>query len=254
MQNDGDKLLLARLNDCFYLCKKHSSPKFLHFLNEAEVAFLSKHIPKSENCVFFGGYADAQRKALGVFTNTNIDIYNKSNEELFDYFPICAIRFMFKDKISLSHRDFLGSIMALGIKREAVGDIVVSEGSAIVFCLEGVTKAITELSKIGKVGVRAEKVISFAIKSIELDVQDGTISSNRLDCLLSFLLKKSRTAVKDLIISGRVRVDYNETCSISRLIEKGSVISVRGYGKFKIVSYNGYSKKGKIRVSVGRYI
>lgn len=255
---DEYKHILARLDDCINLCKKQGIPKFLGFLNEAEAFAVKKRIPKGENCVFYGGYQHSQRVMLGVFSGTYLDNFDNSvngflSENLSEVFPISAISFAFPSNFTLTHRDFLGSIMALGIKREAIGDIIVNSGNALVFCHQTVAQTILGLDKIGKVGVKTELGISIEIPEQKFQTISGTISSTRLDCILSLVLKKSRSVCKELIESGKVMLDYSETFDCSKQVNEGGIISIRGFGKLIFVGCNGTSRKNKIRVEIEKY-
>lgn len=253
------KHILARLDDCINLCKRQGTPKFLGFLNEAEAFTIKKHIPKGEDCVFYGGYKHSQRVILGVFTGTyffdNFDnsVNGFSSENLSEVFPISAISFTFPSNFTLNHRDFLGSIMALGIKREAIGDIIVTNGKALVFCHQTVAQSILGLDKIGKVGVDTESGISFEIPEQKFEIISGTINSTRLDCILSLVLKKSRSVCKEFIESGKVTLDYSEILDSSKKVNEGGIISVRGFGKLIFVGSNGVSRKNKIIVEIKKY-
>ena len=118
------ELFKARLKDTADICAKTSKPKYLGFLSAAE-AVLAGQTLKNADCrtSFYGGYETAERVMLGCFPDWL--------EE--DSFPISALTFKFRENDTLYHRDFLGSLMALGIKRETVGDILTEQGRAVIF-------------------------------------------------------------------------------------------------------------------------
>ena len=123
--SDDDKQLIARLNNGIDLCLTRQKPYFMSFMSERKQALLVSELKKAyfDNYLFFGGYDDSERKMLGLFFD----------EPSTSMFPICGIEFSFRKCDRLTHRDFLGSLMSLGIERETVGDILVEDGRAVVF-------------------------------------------------------------------------------------------------------------------------
>lgn len=123
--SDDDKQLIARLNNGIDLCLTRQKPYFMPFMSERKQALLASKLKKAyfDNYLFFGGYDDSERKMLGLFFD----------EPSTSMFPICGIEFSFRKCDRLTHRDFLGSLMSLGIERETVGDILVEDGRAVVF-------------------------------------------------------------------------------------------------------------------------
>ena len=122
-------LLKDRVFDTVGICQKTDRPKFLGFLSLEETAFVENTVSKLKaNYKFFGGYEDAQRVIFGCFPEW------ESEWE----FPISGVTLTFRKSDSLTHRDVLGSLMALGLKREAVGDILIEEARAVLTSIYGV--------------------------------------------------------------------------------------------------------------------
>jgi len=119
-----EKLFFPRLDDLVTLCEKTGVPQFLGFLSETETALARGYL---KNCTLstqvYGGYENALRN----FVCVKPDWCEKAE------FPITAVTFLYKDDYKLTHRDFLGAVMSLGIEREKVGDILVGEGKAVMF-------------------------------------------------------------------------------------------------------------------------
>ena len=134
-------LLKDRILDTVGICNKTDRPKFLGFLSLEQSVFAENIISKLDsNYRFFGGFDGAQRVMLGCFPEWQSE---------WD-FPISAITFTFRKTDILTHRDFLGSLMALGLKRETVGDILVEEARAVVFLTDETADYV--LSQITKIG------------------------------------------------------------------------------------------------------
>ena len=115
--SDNDKLFLSKLDDGVYLCNKRQQPYFFPFFSEREQAIANVHLDSIgfKSYAFFGGYETAERKMLGLFFDEDKP------------FPIAALDFAFRKSDTLTHRDFLGALMSLGIERETVGDILVED-------------------------------------------------------------------------------------------------------------------------------
>lgn len=219
---------------------------YSEFLNVAQQSELKKmRLPvKTE---LFGGYENAER-AVAVF----------GSEEDFGYEcspPIVFIRIeplQMKFADNFTHRDFLGSLMALGIKRETLGDIIISENTAYLVCLETIADyVIFQLDKVKHTNVKCS--LCDSIPSNVLPKTEDTeliVSSERLDVLISAVYNLSRNESQKLIEAEKVYINSVLSESASLLPEVGAVISVRGFGRFV---YNGIirtTKKGRNVIAV----
>lgn len=242
-------LLIARLEDIIEASAKKQFPSFMGFLNEQEISVLLQHLKKSHinNYRFFGGYENSDRCLLGVSYGDYIEDY---------YYPITGISFKYRAEFKLSHRDFLGSLMGLGLKREAIGDILVGEGYAVVFVKDEIKKYVfSQIQKIGSVGVIAEEWDNYTLPiKNEFENISCTISSARLDNIVSALVPLSREKSATLIKQGYVCVNSLVTDNVSYTIKTGDKISIRGKGKFIIGEFSGVTKKGRLKIIVQKYI
>lgn len=243
--DNEDKELLSRVEDLADLSFTRHKPVFLGFLNEREQYIINNTFPfYSSNISFFGGYDGAKRRILCF-----------SGEELLPDFPIEPIYFKFRKSDKLSHRDFLGALMNLGIERNCVGDIVVNEGEAVCFVKEDIAEYIcSQLSKIGRVGVRI-------VKGSECDIDYGEatellsliVSSMRLDVVCAAIIKLSREKTANLILSGKVFTNYFENKNVSCVLKQDDILTIRGYGKFIVKEQLGTTKKGRIKINIVHY-
>ncbi len=243
---DAD-LLNARINDTADIALRTNKPKFLGFLSFEQSA-LAQKILKNRNVSFrlFGGYVNAQRVMLGCFPEWAKD---------FD-FPISAITFTYRKEFSLSHRDFLGSLMALGITRETVGDILVEDGRAVVFLTNEVCDfVLNEITKIGKIGVTVTRGFEGILpKNCVLAEFSDTVASCRADCVVSALASVSRTKANELIEMGYVSVNSLVCQKTTKEISENDIVTIRGKGKFIIVSLTSKTKKQRIVLVYKKYI
>lgn len=239
------KLFNSKLDDAVYLCEKRHSPYFTSFFTEEEQAYARQYLKSVhyDNYSFFGGYDNSERKVLGLF-------YDEPQP-----FPVKAILFTFRKNDKLTHRDFLGSLMSLGIQRDTVGDILVEDGRAVVFVKSEIRDYISsQISKVGRVGVA---VSSFDASDLPqgrgFEEKEFTVSSMRLDNIVSAVSGLSREKAKNLLISGSVSVNHLPCQKISRVLNEGDKLTIRGKGKYEICGVNGVTKKHRIRISIIYY-
>lgn len=244
---DGQReLLTAKLKDCVRTAGRR--PCYLGFLDESEAAFCRDFL-KREPCgyLLWGGYQGAERVMAGFFP----DYMEPSTED----FPIAALTFSCRPGDKLSHRDFLGAFMALGIERSVVGDILVEEGRAVAFVRREMERYFLDnLQKIGRVGVRIAPGYQAPLPAVrEYKDISGVIASNRLDCIAALLCRTSREKAARLIASGAVLVNHQEALSVDRRLEERDIVSIRGHGKFILDSFGPLTGKGRLNVKCRKY-
>jgi len=242
-----EKLFYPRIDDCVLLCERTNTPQFFGFLSETETALARKYLSKnSQNTEFFGGYSEAIRNFLCVKPSWCDEVK----------FPIDAVTFKYKPCYTLSHRDFLGAVMSMGIAREKVGDILVGEGICVLFAENKIAKhIISQVEKVGNVGVTLTLGMpdTLPIKTTKKEFSD-TVSSNRLDAVVSALCNCSRSKAVELIEGGFVCLNSFISEKVTRSVNSGDVISVRKYGRFNILSVDELSKKGRNILKYEKYI
>lgn len=241
------ELFKARVKDAAEICVKTSRPKYFGFLSAAE-AVLAEQLLKNPPCrtAFYGGYKQAERVMLGCFPDWM--------EE--DGFPITALTFKYRESDALSHRDFLGSLMALGIKRETVGDILTEEGRAVVFVTDEICEYIkSQVTKIGRTGVAVTEGYTTPLpEGDKLAEFTDTAASDRIDCVISALCGFSRARALDALSEGIVTVNSVTVTKPAKSVCEGDIISVRGKGRFLISSLEGRTKKNRIVINYKKYI
>ncbi len=249
--NVSDALLKSRIQDAVRICRNNDYPQFLGFLDErqkalSEIYFQKEHV-QVQAC-YWGGYPDAVRTVMGIFPED----YEYQMED----FPIVPLEVLFTAKESLSHRDFLGSLMGLGMKREAVGDILVVSGKCVVFVSNGISEYIlTQWIKVGRTNIKCSVPAELDIpQSNGFSEISGTVASSRLDCVIAAVLKVSRSSAVDLITERCVCVDFLECTNAAKLISGGRIISVRGDGKYIIDEIGPMTKKGRFVLKARKYL
>lgn len=180
-----------------------------------------------------------------------------SGEELgyVEEFPITCIQAKplspkFAD--DLTHRDFLGALMNLGIERSTLGDILLEENTAFIFCMENMAEFIIEnLSKVKHTSVLCEKAkVIPALSDKDRQEVKIQITSGRMDAVVSKVYRLSRSEALELFRQKKIFVNGRQCENNSQPIKNGDMISVRGYGKFEYSGMQNISKKGKINATV----
>lgn len=263
-----EQILYQHFNDMIQLSYQRGIPVYSQFnsLREAELAslaldeFYGKHWKEGEQVVSFGGYPDAERRILCFLPE------QCNKETSIENFPICCVRIMpvnkrFCDR--LNHRDYLGTIMNLGLTRDQIGDILVEQEKSdahissigFIFCKKDKAELILELNRIKHTTVVSE-IVDFRQMNWEPEFKEisGSVSSFRLDSVLSLAIRTSRSQGLTLIQSGNVFLNGRCCTENAKKLEEGDIFSVRGYGKFLFEKISTQSKKGRYHITIKQYI
>lgn len=220
------------------------------FLSPAQAAMV-KSIAYKNDCFYkcFGGYDYAER-TIAAF-------YDQYNEPQFMDFPIGCIKIIPAPNNTLpNHRQIMGTILSQGLKRDVLGDIVVTEDSAYVFCSDNMLDYIcSNVQRIGNTSV------NFEIMDIlpRLDKKIGqakriTVSSPRLDAVLSSALNLSRSKAALLVSQGMVNLNHIEEKRPDLKINVGDILSIRGYGRVQINDIGTPTKKNRLPMELELFI
>ena len=247
------ELLKKRLGELAEKSYRNNQYLFTNFLNMAEMnAFYEmkreiSHVPVTA----FGGTQNCERLMLRF-----------GSEELFGYeepFPICCIHIrplMEKFADDLTHRDFLGAIMNLGIEREVVGDISIKGKSAYIFCTEKIAPYLAEhLVQVKHTSVMCSILEEVpAILSPTLEPREVIVPSERIDAVLGKLCNLSRSQSAEAFREKKVFVNGRQCENNSYQLKAGDVVTCRGFGKFIYQGVKYGTKKGKSCVEVSVYV
>ncbi len=199
----------------------------------------------------FGGYDGAERQMVAFIPDALCYEWE---------YPIVCLKLLpqypkFAEK--LTHRDLLGAIMNLGIERSRIGDLVCQNDEYYVFCWENIALFITEnLSQVRHTAI----AIAVYDQVRELNVQpefhdiNEIVASNRIDCIIAKAYHMSRSEASEYLFSEKVFINGKSITNCNQSCENGSIISVRGKGRFIFETNNATSKKGKLRVCFHMYI
>ena len=227
-------------------CMKDYDVKCSDFLNPYEVKNAISILNSNKDIKYTvdGGYDESERSVIFMYP------FYMEYEDIENTLRFIQIEGNFKFK-SISHKDYLGSLMNLGIKREKVGDIIIHDNLCQVIVSSDVCDfIIMNLEKVSRNNVRVKEISKEEIVYNPPNYKDisFTITSSRLDCIISGLYNISRQESTKLINGERVQVDYEKITSPSKEIKDEALISVRGKGRAKIINIGELTKKGKIKI------
>lgn len=241
----------AKFLDKLALCEKRREAVFTAFLTPVEQVNFEQLIwqAKAEvDYLFYGGSDEAEYKVLAVFP----DFMELEVTE----FPIrCLCINSSAKNADISHRDVLGSLMGLGFKRDRIGDIWIGEDQIQVLCEAEMASYIEyNLERIGRYRVSCEvkSVEALVVPVVEGEKYFKTVSSLRLDAVLSAGFNLSRGSAQKLIDTERVKVNHLVQSKSGFLLKEGDVISCRGKGRLVIESVDGVSKKDRIKITLSK--
>ena len=235
-------IMFAHIFDMAVQADRYSRAVYGDFLSENSIALLNSRkgfLPAEPT--LFGGFSGAERQMVAF-----IPEYEEAA------FPISALRITSPMMKGLTHRDYLGSVLGLGIKREKCGDIIISEDSAYILLSGDIASyALNSLTKVGRIGVKCEIVPLSEINMPQKSFKPitGTVSSLRLDAIVSLFSGKGRSKAAELVLGGLVFVNGICVQKTDMRLNDGDIISLRGKGKATL-TIGGTSKKDRIFVTL----
>lgn len=260
--SEDKKRLFARLDD---LCRsaEQGIPVSSCFLSPRELYFGAEYLRThgmAGRFLEWGGYGAAERKKILVLPEYMEEV---SIEGLSDYgvdVGIVALSLVGSGFVKISHRDFLGSILGLGLERDVIGDILLTEGErtvATLLCDTAIADYIaSNLTKVGRDTVRVSTVELSAdfLPERKFSHISDTVASARLDCIVASVCSLSRERAREAVVAGLVELDYEPEERPDRTVIAPAVLTVRGYGKFKINSVSDVTRKGRLRLDADKYM
>ena len=243
-----DKEFVALIFDKLALLEREFEPQLTEFLDPHQ-QFLATEILRgwSEGGYkFWGGFDWAERQRLVLYPDF------LEGQALNFEIAYLSVKGNFKF-INLKHRDILGSLMGLGIKRKKIGDILVGEAEAQLLVTEDLADYITfQLNKVHQVPVRLKRISmeQLIIPSDNSKELRTTVSSLRLDSVLSAAFGMSRSLIADEIKADKVALNWQSAINPASEVKEGDVFSLRGKGKGSLLQVLGPTKKGRIAIIV----
>ncbi|MBE7015579.1 MAG: hypothetical protein E7417_02010 [Ruminococcaceae bacterium] len=240
-------IFVKHVQDVCRLCEKYNSPRFSKFLDERGQREILK--APVANTMLYGGYDDAEWKMFGAFPE-----YETAQGSAF---PIKVLDIHKKYNVPIGHRDYLGTILSLGIDRNKIGDILVRDSGAYVYVSEDISEFLaSNLTKIASCGVRVELIDMDAVvvpekRSVIMDV---VAASRRIDAVVAAVTHKSRRDMKKEIALGNVKVNHEPVSGRDDQLKENDLLSIKGYGRIRIVSFGGTTRSGRLHIDVERFL
>lgn len=210
----------------------------------------------------YGGYGEAERRKLYVLPDYMTDGTAEPDRERLAEFGytthLSAVSVQGSGYRVLTHRDFLGSLLGLGLERSVLGDLIVTEEgrAALVFCEERIVPFLLgEWTKVASdtVKVRPCDPTEVALPPRQFIPIQDTVASPRLDAVVASLCRLSREKARELVLNGLVEMNYESEERPDRTVTPPTQISVRGFGKYRVTELGDLTKKGRLRLRAEQY-
>ena len=276
LHDESIRLLLSRLDDLVRVGGRGEAA-VSSFLTPREAKYARAHLSarvSAGTAVLWGGYPTAERVRVVIlpdYTEGLVDaavlasdpvaaLTDGGLDDLADTIrcAVCPMLVKGSGFRELSHRDYLGSVLGLGLERDAIGDILMPDThSAILLTDTRVGDFLTtQMEKVATDTVRVSRLPEGTALTGTRRLQPitDTVASERLDCVVAALCNLSREKAQMAVRSGLVELDYEAVEACDTTVEAPAVISVRGFGKFAVHSFDGTTRKGRIRLVAGKYI
>lgn len=253
-----DRMLLAQILDKIEFSKQREKIEYTDFLDMYQISLVKNFMKKIdfENFVLYGGFENSERKVLIIYPEKyTINMVEKNYSKII---KIIRITLGEEEKGKYSHRNYLGGIVKLGMKREKVGDILVSdEGADILVKNETAETLKRELGTLTRFENSKFEIIELEnLREPEIKVEELKIivPSLRLDNFVSDLAKTSRSKAVQIIDSERVFINGQNETKASKQIKLGDIITIRGKGRFIVKEFSGTTRSGRSVVTVEKYV
>jgi RNA-binding protein YlmH len=253
-QTDAEKLFMHRVEELCQTAQKRGIPRYSNFLSDREqdLAAAAANRCKCACFHFWGGTEQAERRVFCV-----------EPEDSWQENPVCAIRISVHAQAGAElpgHRDYLGSVLGLGLDRGCVGDFfpdTAAPDTVYAFVLEDKADFIcAELLRVGSFSVsvsRSEGIPASALIPPERKICQATVPSLRADSVLAAMLHASRTQAAEWIAAGKVEINHVPIRSAHEEIYAADLFTIHGRGRFRLESVDGKSRKDRLFISYFQY-
>lgn len=256
---EEEKLILCRVLDKYNAMRQGGYMTYTSFLSD-RVSILAerllRHLGVSEEEYFFdGGYSGASRKIL-VFVP---EYMTQDDCKLPEATPLKYVRVTYYKEYTLTHRDFLGSLLGDGVSRDVIGDILVNDErkkTDIVVLDNILSYMLNSLFKVGRAKIECVEITAdeLYVPEQKTETVKDTVASLRLDGIISAALGMSRDKASQAVSRGLVELNHFPCSKGEKLLEEGDSVTVRGFGKFTLSQVGNLSKKGRIFVEIKRFV
>lgn len=253
-----DKILLAQILDKVEMTENKNKIEHTDFLDLAQIELVQKFIKKIkiENYMSYGGFEQAERKMFVIYPEKfNSSVVQKNLSSI-----VQIVRIELPDDLKgkYTHRDYLGAVVKLGVRREKVGDIIVDRDGADIIVDKDISKFLIEnlgsLTRFSKSTITVENIDDLRTVEIRKEELDIIVSSLRMDNVISELARCSRNKALDIINMERVFVNFQCETKKTKQIKPGDMITIRGKGRFFIKELVGQTRSGRSIIKIEKFV
>lgn len=246
------RLLLARILDKQALSQARNVPAYSGFLSPGEQGQAQTMLAymKQGTHVFFGGFPDAERRICAFLPDW------MAEDDLPEAGPLRALAATVPPMAKLTHRDYLGALMGLGLTREKIGDILPTDaGCQLIVMEDALPILLDQWATAGRYPVQLAELPLAQLVAGEAETKTirSTVASLRLDAVVATGFSLSRGKALTLISAGRVSLNHLPCDKADRALAVGDVLSCRGLGKCVLTEVGGQSRKGRTAIVLERY-
>lgn len=259
-EGEEDRLLVSKLLDKIEFVEKKNSVENTDFLDIHERGILEKVLKtvKYTNYIIYGGYENAERTMIILYPQKLEAVFENSYFDYNNIMQVLRITLPNEMRGKYNHRDYLGAVVKVGIKREKVGDIVVSlDGADIIVnkeIAEYLKSSLSELTRFSKSTFEIHKIEELNIAPPKTEMINIIIPSMRMDSIVSEIIRTSRSKAMEFIESERVFINSELVTKNAKILKENDMITVRGKGRFKVNKILNSTKKGNLVVEIEKYI
>lgn len=253
-----DKILLAQVLDKIEFSIQREILEYTDFLDMYQISLVKSFMKKIEfeNYILYGGFENSERNVLIIFPEKyDVNMIEKNYHKIMKAIRITLSN---EEKAKYSHRNYLGGIVKLGIKREKVGDILVSDSGADILVKEEMANSLKQelatLTRFENAKFELIEINNLRKQEIKVEELNIIIPSFRLDNFVSDLARTSRSKAVQIIDSERVFINGQSETKVSKQVKLGDVITIRGKGKFIVKEFSGNTRSGRTVVKIEKYV
>lgn len=252
-----DKICLSQVLDKIEFLKTKDKIEYTDFLDMYQVSLVENFLRKIkfENYQLYGGQEETERKILLVYPEKYKEsIIAKNVNKILKVVRVILPK---EEKGNYSHRNYLGGIVKLGLKREKVGDIIVYEEGADIITLADfadiLKQQLPQLTRFQDSKITIEEIQNLQKKEMQTEMIKIMVPSLRLDNFVSDLARTSRSKAVQIMAQERVFVNGQNETKPSKQLKLNDVITIRGKGRFVVKEFAGTTRSGRTIVVIEKY-
>ena len=252
-----DKMCLSQVLDKMEFSKTRERIEYTDFLDMYQISLVQNFLQKIgfKNYQFYGGFEEAERKILIIYPEKYTQ--NMLQKNYSKIIKVIRVTLPKEEQGNFTHRNYLGGIVKLGLKREKVGDILVSKEGADILVVDDFAKILKEelpkLTRFEKSSIEIQEISQLKPKEVTVEKISIIVPSLRLDNLVSDLARTSRNKATEIIAKERVFINGKNELKPSKAVKVNDVITIRGKGRFIIKQIKGQTRSGRTILEIEKY-